>query len=319
MAGARKSKTLLRKLTISAGSLAFFLLVIEGLWRFWYTVDFGPTTNPHYVEHDSVLGWRYKPGAVVRHRSEDFNIEIRINSRGERDDEEAPSEIVKNERILLLGDSLAFGWGVPVEEGLERRLEQLLHREVRNLAVSGYSTDQELLKLQSAGLSLAPRDVVLVVCANDAEEAARGFVYGRRKPKFSIQNGELVIPRDEIAQSIFEKYSFFFRSIQKKAREGFDGPLSESDLRVGEQIVQKCIVKMGEALSARGARLFVVYAAIPWLDRRSEENANIIFCNMDAVLAAAAREGSIQFAHDPHWNSRGHAAVAAAVAARLAK
>jgi hypothetical protein len=64
------------------------------------------------AEFDAQLGWRLKPGATgVSYRSGE-RVDYQINSKGLRDDEtsyEEPSDIF---RILLLGDSHAFGYGV---------------------------------------------------------------------------------------------------------------------------------------------------------------------------------------------------------------
>jgi hypothetical protein len=79
-------------------------------------------------------------------------------------DREVNLEPADNEfRILLLGDSKVFGLGLADQDTYSNRLEQRLNREadgiiyrVINMGVPSYNTEQELIQLQSLGLSLDP-------------------------------------------------------------------------------------------------------------------------------------------------------------------
>ena len=101
-----------------------------------------------------------------------MNAEVRINSAGFRDDEYT---LARNERwrILLLGDSLTFGWGVEKEESFEHRLEQALDAErpteIINLGAGNYNTVQEVNLFLDVGLAYEPDQVVLYYFINDAE------------------------------------------------------------------------------------------------------------------------------------------------------
>jgi hypothetical protein len=119
-----------------------------------------------------------------------------INAQGYRGDE-LPSKKVRPLRLVLLGDSIAFGLEVGDEETFgailgSRRREV----EVANLAVQGYGPDQELIKLEREGLSLEPDVVVLAVClSNDlADIGLPVFLYDGRHPKpyFTVVDGRLV-------------------------------------------------------------------------------------------------------------------------------
>jgi len=76
-------------------------------------------------------------------------------------------------RILLLGDSCTFGWGVKSSETYGRRLEEMLgdlRVEVINRRVPGYSSLQGV-HLLSQHLSAEPFDVAIVSYGwNDANE-----------------------------------------------------------------------------------------------------------------------------------------------------
>jgi lysophospholipase L1-like esterase len=118
------------------------------------------------------------PQLKYRHRrswgSTYQGAEVRFNENGLRDDPigpKAPGEF----RILVLGDSQTFGWGVarqyiwPVQ--LQEMLQKRLDRPVRviDAGVCGYDTRQEYRYLLSDGYEFAPDLVLLLFLNNDLE------------------------------------------------------------------------------------------------------------------------------------------------------
>jgi len=117
---------------------------------------------------DRELIYRHRPGL----RQTYGGVEVAINELGFRDRPVEPREAGEL-RILVLGDSTAFGWGVAWSDtfalNLERRLMRLLARPVRtiNTGVGSYNTDQELRVLERHGDPLAPDLVLLLYSQND--------------------------------------------------------------------------------------------------------------------------------------------------------
>jgi lysophospholipase L1-like esterase len=78
-------------------------------------------------------------------------------------------------RILMLGDSLTFGWGVPEEETVARRLETAVNAnlaspvEVINSGVGNYNTAMEATYFLAEGHKYSPDIVILNFFINDAE------------------------------------------------------------------------------------------------------------------------------------------------------
>jgi hypothetical protein len=111
--------------------------------------------------------WTLTPGFTGRFVRPAFDIEIRANRWGLRDHEpeaKAPGTF----RILGLGDSFAFGWGVPLEATFLKRLEPLLDgshpgvtHEVVSAGIPGYGTYEALHLLTSVGRSYEPDLVIL--------------------------------------------------------------------------------------------------------------------------------------------------------------
>lgn len=124
---------------------------------------------------------------------------VRLNSMGLRGREVAPRKPPGVQRILVLGDSFAFGVGVDEPSVFSSRLEALLNAgkprryEVVNMGVSGYSTDQEYLLYQEHGAALQPDVVILLACDNDFDGNVRDFAYlAYYKPYFELSDGHLV-------------------------------------------------------------------------------------------------------------------------------
>jgi lysophospholipase L1-like esterase len=274
---------------------------------------FGPTTNPRYAVRDDELGWRYLPGARVRHAERDFDVAIEIDARGLRDAAPAAPD---GRPIAALGDSLTFGWGVEEREAFPALLEGLCGVPVENLGVSGYGTDQELLFFRRAGAPLRPRALVVTVCGNDVDEAAHGRRYGRAKPFFPLVGGALGACEPPEREGFLLRHSQLARSLAKAWRAHAERPPSPEELAQGRERVVLLLAELGRLASAAGGGLLVCAAGEPWLGPALEARG-IPFLDLGPALAEAGREGPVVFAHDPHWTARGHAAVAAALAERL--
>ena len=108
---------------------------------------------------------------------------LQINSAGFRDIDRQETKSPGVRRIAVLGDSVAFGWGVSRENRFSEKLETLLAQqyqdtgtsgttprvEVWNFAVPGYNSTMELATLRSAVLKTEPDVVVVSIVSNDDE------------------------------------------------------------------------------------------------------------------------------------------------------
>src|SRR5262249_32893265 len=140
--------------------------------------------------------------------------ETTINRLGYRGREYPPEHGPGKTRIVMLGDSITFGFGVRDDETFSADLERLDPAlEVVNLGVQGYGTDQELLKLRAEGLASRPVGVVLHVClANDPlDNAADKSIYDGvyPKPYFRLVDGRLVEFADHVRLSPSRRMAFW--------------------------------------------------------------------------------------------------------------
>jgi len=120
------------------------------------------------------------------------SFRLRTNSLGCRGPEVAREKPADVFRIVVLGDSVAFGWGVDDEVTFVRRLESEWRPgpsgkrlEVVNTALPMYDTNQELAALREVGLGLQPDLVLLVYVVNDVEptrDVVETLLTGRPPP-----------------------------------------------------------------------------------------------------------------------------------------
>lgn len=105
--------------------------------------------------------------------------QIRINRDGYRGELYSREKPHNTTRIVALGDSVTFGWGMNHSdiwtEVLERRLNENSERnfQVINLGVFGYNTTMEIGRLKEKGLKYDPDAVILQYHRNDARNQSR--------------------------------------------------------------------------------------------------------------------------------------------------
>jgi lysophospholipase L1-like esterase len=101
-----------------------------------------------------------------------MGVDVSINSDGFRD-QEYPVERTNNYRIVVLGDSLTFGWGVERDATYEYLLEGMLSEtrptEMINTGHGNYNTAQQVALFKERGLKYNPDKVVVFYFINDAE------------------------------------------------------------------------------------------------------------------------------------------------------
>ncbi|MCZ6672608.1 MAG: SGNH/GDSL hydrolase family protein [Verrucomicrobia bacterium] len=110
-----------------------------------------------------------------------MGTDVKINSQGLRDHEYPISKDESTFRILVLGDSMTFGWGAEFDATYPKVLEQMLNDEqkdssafqryeVINAGVGNYNTVQEVTYFKERGIQYNPDMVLLGFYLNDAEE-----------------------------------------------------------------------------------------------------------------------------------------------------
>jgi hypothetical protein len=103
---------------------------------------------PVLNEPDHVLGWQPKPGAYLIPPFTARSKPIRVTVQADRS-RVTGSPGDRAEKLLLIGCSFTFGWGVGDEDSFAWKLhDQLPSYDVINHGVGGYGTYQSLLLLE---------------------------------------------------------------------------------------------------------------------------------------------------------------------------
>ena len=165
-----RSRNLLAGFALAAGSLAFFLGILELLAAHANSEIPERLARPDALamvrleERDPELFWRYRPNLDVQEQkfhvtTNEFGLRDRVRTR------DKPRGVF---RILSLGESTTFGDDLEATETYSYLLEQLLNAdgspgrrvEVWNCGVCSYTTYQSVKWLERDGLSFQP-DLVL--------------------------------------------------------------------------------------------------------------------------------------------------------------
>lgn len=182
-----------KKILVVAVSTLIGLLTVESGLRLSGTVP-GVTRLEINLRHgsfqssrDPLLRYVPRPGSVG------------VNSYGIRDHDYDRKKPAGVERILVIGDSIGYGFcndreSLNLDDLFMKQLERNLRDvgpmpiEVINLCVSGYDTVQEVEFLVKKGLDLDPDLVLVAYCLNDDFDASMELNMFRRHPQFDIES-----------------------------------------------------------------------------------------------------------------------------------
>ena len=162
-------------------STIFALVLAEYIFRAFEQMQWRRAVTSHQHElysmlPDSPLEFALRPQVARENRIPKTGAvwSYRINSDGFRgDDFDRRSQ---RQRVVFVGDSYTFGWGVAQDQVLPRAVERELARppyslriDAYNLGVPGYNTVQESYLLAQALDRYSPSAVVLGYVMNDAQ------------------------------------------------------------------------------------------------------------------------------------------------------
>jgi len=126
---------------------------------------------------NSSLAYELRPSWSARHSNGagDFSVVVHTNSLGMRGESIGFERVPESYRVLVLGDSFTFGFGVEDDQTFPSRLAAELGGsaagiQVMNAGVPGWGTDQYLIRTRSLPRELTPDLLLIVICENDSED-----------------------------------------------------------------------------------------------------------------------------------------------------
>ncbi len=346
----------LKNITLLVLSVVISISVLEIAYRVIYErkkvekpkENWAIVPERFWIEYNLNLGWYHQRNKKAFLKKNGFEIEINTNSqgfRGKREYEiEKPAGV---RRIVALGDSFFFGWGVKDNETFAAKLEQKnTNLEVINLSVAGYGIDQILVAYRSIGKAYHPDIVLVGIFPEDFWRATRSFSdSGYAKPYFYLsENKELilnnvpvpkqfklnanqfpeVIKRNPIENMLI--YSSVYRSL-KRGFIHFQKSLGWTDpeTTVGWILGREILIHLVQEIHEMNARpILVVVSPDRWMETEQNESIylallrfaqreNIELIDTVPVLRQAVKKSKLTdyYIHnDGHWTERAHQLVA---------
>jgi lysophospholipase L1-like esterase len=182
-----------------------------------------------------------------------MGVPVSINSEGLRDREFSLEKPPGVYRVMMLGDSTTFGWGVRQEDTaakfLERKLSAALPAgysgvEVMNAGVGNYNTVQEVTYYETIGWKYHPDLVVLVFFINDPEPVP-------------VEKKGFLIDRSYLIAFATNRIDGVMRHIGARPDwKTYYGSLYDDD-RPGFRACKKALISLANSTRSDGAKLLV--------------------------------------------------------------
>ena len=266
------------------------------------------------VSASPAIGHEHTPNT----RAHLMGADVVISSQGLRDREFPLTPPPGKTRILMLGDSLTFGWGVEGNETYSKVLEGMLAKagydaEVINTGVGNYNTEMEVAYFLERGFKFKPHYVVLNYFINDAEPTPRDHAnfFARHSPAYVY------------FASRFDMAMRMVNSAEKKDWKAYYAGLYEGDEGIGR--VAAAIEKLAKYCRENHIKLYIANQpelrnpreyAFPQVDRMIEEIAaanQVPYIPMLPAVRDLKPETLWVTPPDPHPSAVAHEAFAKAL------
>ncbi len=335
-----------REAALIGGSLVAAGLVGEVMLR----VSDHPLSKPH-VDY---AAW-YRPSEQFGHELvpgfEGFgplNVPISVNERGFRDRDHAADKPAGVVRILGLGDSFLFGWGVPEDRTFLRRLERLLEDrtgrriETINSGVPGWGLNQYYVYLTLMGQQLAPDLVVLAYFVDDLNgplmerlEPDRQYQQGLQYKGGLFHRSRLFNFMKSLSHLVREKnrparvgylHDLNLRRQEWSARSGYMMRSDDPDERRQADLLGRHLARLKDRADTAKAQLVLMlipdvsqlrHPEVQEINRILSDTCRqlgIPFIDMTPIFEQTDDPGRFYlWPRDPHTNEAGHAEMAKAL------
>lgn len=293
-------------------------------------------TSFDFFTYHPRLGWDLVPGAEDHHETPEIDVTIHISEQGLRADRlyelGQQGSMTGPGSIVALGDSFTFGHGVEVNEAWPARLEAELGIDVPNLAVTGYGTDQQLLRFEAMGADFRPRMVVLGLFVGNVFRNARDEQLGYPKPRFLLDDGELRLPEGPVPEQV-EPESRLWRLgwlLSKRGRDLYEhlghgqawpitgailDRLNASAAGLGAE-TRVVILPKDQSIYGQGWRRNLHDRTLARLRALLDEHG-LPFLDLTPILRSAASahpSERLYYPLDGHWTAEGHRVASMAIA-----
>ena len=302
---------------------------------------------------NALYGTGLTPNFVGRFQRAEFDASFRINSAGFRGPELRPRQD-NTVRIVALGDSQTFGFGVLDHETYAVQLEQLLSRfhpeldiQVTNTGSPRYGTYHQLNLLRSRWEELDP-DLVLLqfLPVNDFQDNREAV----RQLHPQVRDGMLISPSaapDDVPRPAWVRVLYWSKSQFHLARllsesAGYLsmrlGMAQHVDALWGEDfsdddavLTQELLEQVATTAHRGGARALFLYSTaktammgstyvVPRsraVLQQAAQNTGAMWVDLNELMREHERPHRFYFVRDGHWSPAGHRVIAEILASRI--
>ena len=268
------------------------------------------------VQHDPRIGWRLRPGVVATCEAKDV-FRLSTDAQGW-----SGAVGVADARVIVFGDSNAFGYGVDHAKAYFRLCADQV--PVKGIGAPGYNLVQELLLMKDLASQLRGKLVIWLICnANDLYDNLSPQMDGYRTPFVrQAAGGDW-----EIVSSHVSPERWTCSAGRHAARRQPLAPTLHRSNYLSERAYSACgwlIAQGRELCRSAGAELIVMTVPSPFaLDARRTAREDVDADYPDRRIGAVCEDLGIPFVplkqylgaadyldHDDHWNEQGHVKVA---------
>jgi hypothetical protein len=270
---------------------------------------------------DLVVGWKNLPNLnLVRLNSNGEEWRVRTDKNGIRG-----SSVWKNEnnvRVLILGDSFAFGEGISINARFDSVIKKkMLSLAIINMGVMGYGTDQQLIGARQFLYNQRNNDIMIILTFyNDFYDILRKTFVGRAKPWFELSNREGLIEHSPAVTwiTVLRDKSYILALLMTLFE---DHPkFTKNDLKYAAQLYEAIIRNELTSVLQKSVRVIIAFHGLNYVD--DSEHKEILELSIQRVCSIKGIEclyldnhlmtknDGQNFLKDGHWNKEGHAIVA---------
>jgi len=280
------------------GKLLDFKIITEYQRSFYHQLGFRKIwqNQSDCVEYDNDLIFKPRHGSC-RFNNTEFKTELNFSDKGRVHNTNIKLNNKEIKGIAVLGDSHAMGWGVNDDETFSYILEKKIKRPVYNLAVSGYATNREIMRLQKSNLIDKIDTVIIQYCNNDYQE---NIYFSENQSRNNYSKFE----------KMHSNNFSFFKRLRKGVRYAVTVPLKYSEKKLDWKKEEDSFLKILNNYNfLKTKKIIVIYSnghEIYYDNFRLNNNTdikNIYFIDVDY-------EKKDFFLIDGHLNKQGHIKVA---------
>ncbi len=253
-----------------------------------------------------------------------YGVKVKINSKGLRDKEYTYEKNNETYRIIVMGNSITFGWGVEQDLVYTEIIERELNNnslgkkyEVINLGVCNYQLQQELLFLKTEGIKYRPDLIIYPYFIRDAKFISR-ISYNnvlRNSYLLSFLKSKLMIIDSKYNKK--SNFRYVYKNLYKEnsiEKKNFDANIVELQKFTKENNIPLLVVLIPELHNLRDYPFVDIHNYVK--SKFTEEEVIDVLPFFDKQIDPEKYWVSLE---DAHPNEFGHKIIAGAILKELRK